>query len=89
MFILFCVVFFSALNDGFKYIEYLSEVERKKEESKKREFNDKALRRACRIHSKFLNSDGSINTIAAREYIKNRERQQRRNVETISFEVTK
>jgi hypothetical protein len=87
IFILNCFVFFAALNSGFEYLEYIARKEREEEEKKKQETDERALKIACRKYSKFLNPDGSVNAIAAREYLARRERENRKNTQTINFEV--
>lgn len=47
----------------------------------------KGIERACKKTLRFLNKDGSINIVAAKEYIESQKEKDRRKIETINFEV--
>lgn len=86
---LWFVAFFGVLKSGFDYIEYLYEKELKEQQQNEEDIKQKAIEKECKRIRKFLNPDGSINTEAAQRYMKRKENERRRKIESISFEVCK
>lgn len=87
--LLYLVAFFGMLKSGFDYVEYLYDKELKERQENKEEIKQKAIEKECKRVRKFLNPDGSINTEAAQRYMKRKENERRRKIESISFEVCK
>jgi hypothetical protein len=80
-------VFFGLLKSGFDYIEYIHKVEQQKIDDKQYDKEKKTIERAARKTARFLMSDGSVDIDAARAYLIHRERDERRKIENIDFEI--
>jgi AAA+ ATPase superfamily predicted ATPase len=85
--LLYFIAFFGMLKSGFDYIEYLYEKEQQEQQEDKEEIKQKAIEKECKRVRRFLNADGSINTTAARAYMQRQEREKRKKIESISFEI--
>jgi hypothetical protein len=77
------------LKAGFDFIQEMEILEEREKQKRFEEMETKAIERACKKTTRFLYSDGSVNIEAARKYLKLREKEERRKVETVSFEVIK
>jgi hypothetical protein len=82
-------VFFGMLKAGFDFIQEMEILEEKEKQKRFEEMEIKAIERACKKTTRFLYADGSVNVEAARQYLKLMEKENRRKVQTISFEVIK
>ena len=85
--ILFSLVFWfvGILKAGFDYVNDLHEKELKAIEEKKSFNKDKALKIECRKVRKVLNPDGSVNTAAAKAYLKRQQEREKQGAQYIEF----
>lgn len=85
--IMVCFALFGALQSGFVYITEQHEEQQRKLNEKTDEIEKQALKVVCKRYARFINPDGSVDLEESRRYIANIEKERRRKIETISFEV--